>query len=150
MSGSIKPTLGISNETVWNLIETLIAPQERIVKDIPMIKGGVTGGSGFIALFYRGTPIVADEKATAQTFFWLNEDFLDFSALPVAMTNPAKFRSQSIEGNDYSSVEGLGFSWSDWIKPSNSASVVGHVYLGGELWTSDPKRHGKLTGISSV
>ena len=57
---------------------------------------------------------------------------------------------QDIDGNDYSSVEGLGFSWSGWIKPSNSASVVGHIYLGGELCTWNPKRHGRLTGITGV
>lgn len=149
-SGSQKPTLGLTTETVWNLIETLIAPQERIVKDTPMMKAGTTGGSGFTALFYRGVPIVADEKATSGTFFWLNEDWIDWYALPVALTEPIKFRNQDIKGNDYSSVTGLGFSWSGWIKPSNSASVVGHIYLGGELVTFNPKRHGKLTGITGV
>ena len=114
-SGSIKPSLGLCSEAVWNFIEQLIAPQERIVKDEPSIRRGVLGGSGFTALFYRGIPIVADEKATAQTLFMINEDFLEFHALPLAMTMPIKFRSQSIKGNDYSNVEGLGFSWSDWI-----------------------------------
>ena len=149
-SGSQKPTLGVCNETVWNLIETLIAPQERIVKDEPMIRKGTIGGSGFTALFYRGTPIIADEKSTAQYFFWLNEDYLEWYGLPVALTEPIKFRSQDIKGNDYSSLTGLGFSWSDWIKPSNSASVVGHIYLGGELCGWNPKRQGRLTGITSI
>lgn len=149
-SGSQKPTLGLTTEAIWNLIETLINPQERIVKDVATIKGGITGGSGFTAIFYRGTPIVADEKCTSGVFFWLNEEWIDFYALPVALTTPVKFRSQDIKGNDYSAVQGLGFSWSDWIKPSNSASVVGHVYLGGELVTFNPKRHGKLTGITGV
>ena len=66
------------------------------------------------------------------------------------MTSPVKFRSQDIEGNDYSSVEGLGFSWSDWVKPTNAASIVGHVYLGGELISANPKRHSKLTGVTTV
>ena len=123
-SGSQKPTLGVCDETVWNLIESLIAPQERIVKDEPMVRKGLAGGSGFTALFYRGVPIVADEKMTASRFYWLNEDWLEFYALPVALTSPIKFRSQDIKGNDYSNVQGLGFSWSEWIKPSNSASVV--------------------------
>lgn len=148
-SGSQKPTLGLTTETVWNLIETLIAPQDRIVKDISVMRNGVTGGSGYTAIFHRGTPIIADEKCTSGVFFWLNEDYLDFYALPMALTKPIKYRNQ-IKGNDYSKVEGLGFSWSDWIKPSNSASVVSHIYLGGELATFNPKRHGKLTGITSV
>ena len=149
-SGSQKPTLGVCSEAVWNFVESLIAPQERIMKDEPAIRRGVQGGGGFTALFYRGTPIVADEKATAQRFFWLNEDYLEFYALPVAFTEPIKFRSQDIKGNDYSNVQGLGFSWSGWIKPSNSASLVGHLYLGGELCGWNPKRHGRLTGITGI
>lgn len=150
MSGSQKPTVGLCDETVWNLIESLIAPQERIIKDEPMVRKGVVGGDGFTALFYRGVPILADEKMTTQRFYWLNEDWLDFYALPVALTEPVKFRSQDIKGNDYSNVQGLGFSWSGWIKPSNSASVVGHIYLGGNLVTFNPKRHGRLTAITGI
>ena len=149
-SGSQKPTLGLATETVCNLYEQLLQPQERIAKDVPMIKGGYPGGTGFTGYFYKGFPILADEKATASTLFFINEDFIDFYALPVAMTEPVKFKSVDIQGNDYSNVKGLGFSWSGWIKPSNSASVVGHIYLGGELTTFNPKRHGKLTGVTSV
>lgn len=149
-SGAQKPTLGLCNETVANLYEQLLQPQERIAKDVPMIKGGIPGGTGFTGYFYKGFPILADEKATAQTLYFINEDWIDFYALPVALTEPIKFKSVDIQGNDYSSVLGLGFSWSGWIKPSNSASVVGHIYLGGELTTFNPKRHGRLTGITSV
>ena len=148
-SGTQKPTLGVTTEAVWDLIEQLISPQERIIKDEPSIRRGIVGGSGLTALFHRGVPIVADEKVTANTFFWLNEDFLHWFAMPVALTEPIKFKA-SIAGNDYSNVMGLGFSWSNWIKPSNSASVVGHIYLGGNLVTDNPKRHGKLTGITSI
>ena len=149
-SGSQKPTMGLCDETVWNLIESLISPQERIIKDEPMIRKGIVGGSGFTALFYRGVPILADEKCTTQRFYWINEDWVDFYALPVALTEAIKFRSQDMKGNDYSNVQGLGFSWSGWIKPSNSAAVVGHMYLGGELVTFNPKRHGRLTGITGT
>lgn len=149
-SGSISPTLGLCNETVWNLYESLLQPSERISKDVAMMKGKMTGGTGFTGLYYKSFPILSDEKATAQTLFFVNEDFIDWYALPVAMTSPIKYKSVDIKGNDYSQVLGLGFSWSDWIKPSNAASVVGHIYLGGELTTSNPKRHGKLTGITGV
>jgi hypothetical protein len=55
-----------------------------------------------------------------------------------------------MEGNDYGQPMGLGFSWSGWIKPSNSATVIGHIYLGGNLVSFNPKRHGKLTGVTGV
>jgi hypothetical protein len=114
-----------------------------------MMKAGLKGGAGFTGLSFKGFPILADEKATSGVLFFVNEDYLDFYALPLAETQPVKFKMQE-EGNDYSDVEGLGFSWSDWIKPSNQAALVGHIYLGGELVSGNPKRHGKLTGITSV
>jgi hypothetical protein len=158
-SGSQTPTLGVCSEAIFALYESLLQPQERIAKTVDVMKGrnrglnsgsGLVGGTGFTGLFYKGFPILADEKATSGVLYFLNEDFLDWHALPMAMTEAAKFRSTDIEGNDYSEVQGLGFSWSGWIKPTNSASVVGHVYLGGELISTNPKRHAKLTGITSV
>lgn len=158
-SGSQTPTLGLCSEAIFALYESLLQPQERIAKTVDVMKGrnrglnsgsGLVGGTGFTGLFYKGFPILADEKSTSGVLYFVNEDFLDWYALPMAMTEAAKFRSTDIEGNDYSEVQGLGFSWSGWIKPTNSASIVGHVYLGGELISTNPKRHSKLTGITSV
>jgi len=147
-SGSQKPTIGLCDETVWSLYEQLLQPQERINKNVSTTKG-LRGGTGFVGLDYKGFSILADEKATAQTLFFLNEDWIEWYALPVAMTEPVKFKTV-IEGNDYGQPMGLGFSWSGWIKPSNSATVVGHIYLGGNLVSWNPKRQGKLTGITGV
>lgn len=159
-SGSQKPTLGVCSEAIFALYESLLQPQERIAKDVSLMKaagtsmgkagGGFIGGTGFTGLYFKGFPILADEKATSGVLYFLNEDFLDWYALPLAMTTPVAYRSQDIEGNDYSEVTGLGFSWSDWIKPTNSASIIGHIYLGGELVSANPKRHSKLTGITSI
>lgn len=159
-SGSQTPSLGVTTEAIFALYEQLLQPQERIAKSVGMMKGGPSslgkeggafiGGTGFTGLYYKGFPILADEKCTSGVLYFLNEDFLDFYALPMAMTSAIKYRSQDIDGNDYSEVEGLGFSWSDWIKPTNAAAVVGHIYLGGELISANPKRHAKLTGITTV
>lgn len=158
-SGTQKPTVGLCPEAVFANYESLLVPQERINKDVSMMKNqnrglnsgtGLIGGTGFTGLFYKGFPILADEKCPSGFLYFLNEDFLDFYALPMALTEPVKYRTQDIEGNDYSEVEGLGFSWSNWIKPVNSASVIGHVYLGGELISPNPKRQGALTGITGV
>lgn len=158
-SGTQKPTVGVTTPAVFANYESLLVPQERINKDVSMMKNqnkglnsgaGLIGGTGFTGLFFKGFPVLADEKCTAQAMYFLNEDFLDFYALPMALTEPVKYRTQDIEGNDYSEVEGLGFSWSNWIKPVNSASVIGHVYLGGEVISPNPKRQGQLTGITGI
>lgn len=147
-SGSQKPTAFYTTETVYNLYGQLLRPQERINKDASLMKG-LQGGTGFTALVYNGKPVLMDEKCTSGVLFALNEDFIDFYALPYMNAKPVSYKSQ-IEGNDYPAPMGLGFSWSDWITPANSASVVGHIYFGGQLITNNPKRHGKITGITGV
>lgn len=147
-SGSQKPSIGLCTETIFSLYEQLLAPQERINKAVSMTKG-LVGGTGFVGLNYKGFDILADEKATSGVLYFVNEDFVDWYALPMPKSKPVKFRAE-IEGNDYSEVEGLGFSWTDWVTPVNQAAVVSHIYLGGELISQNPKRHGKLTGVTSV
>lgn len=147
-SGAQKPTAIYTTEPVFNFYGQLLRPQERINKDVGTMKG-LSGGTGFTALAYNGKPVLADEKCTSGAFIMLNEDFVDWYALPYYNAKPIAYKSQ-IEGNDYDAPIGLGFSWSDWIIPANSASVVGHIYFGGQFITTNPKRHGKLTGITGV
>ena len=148
VSGSQKPTAFYTTETVFNLYGQLLRPQERIVKEAGKMKG-LVGGTGFSALEYNAKPIIADEKCTSGAFIALNEDFVDFYALPFFNAKPISYKSQ-IKGNDYDAPIGLGFSWSDWIIPANSGSVVGHIYFGGQFITTNSKRHGKLTGVTGV
>ena len=147
-SGTQKPTVAYVPEAVYNFYGQLLRPQERINKDAGTIKG-IMGGAGFTGLGYMGISILPDEKATAQTFFFLNENYVDWYALPFFGAKAVAYKSQ-VKGTDYNAPIGLGFSWSDWIVPANAGSVVGHVYFGGQFITSNPKRHGRLTGITGI
>lgn len=164
-SGSQKPTCGFTPEAVFSLYGQLLQPQERISKDVSQIKTqgnygkagtGFYSGTGFTGLYFKGFPVLGDEKCTACLLYFINEDFVDFYALDPAKATKAglaeaiPYKSVDIQGNDYSNMPGLGFCWSGWVKPTNSASMVGHVYLGGELIGSNPKRNAVLTGITSV
>lgn len=147
-SGAQKPTVFYTTESVFNLYGQLLRPQERITKDASTLKG-YKAGTGFTALEYNATPILADEKCTAQAFIAVNENYVDWYALPFFNAKPIAYKSQ-IKGNDYDAPLGLGFSWSDWIVPANAGSVVGHIYFGGQFITTNPKRHGKLTGVTGI
>lgn len=147
-SGSQKPTAAYTTETVFNLYGQLLRPQERITKDASSMKG-LESGTGFTALSYNGKPVLMDEKCTSGAFIFVNENFVDFYALPFFNAKPVSYKSQ-VKGNDYDAPIGLGFSWSDWIVPANAGTVVGHVYFGGQFITNNPKRHGKLTGNTTV
>ncbi len=164
-SGSVHPDLGVTTEGIFSLYEALLTPQLRMyverpnmskMGDMGSVGTGMVGGYGFTGLYFKGFPVLADEKASSYSgrttpLYFLNTDFLQWYALPMASTEAIKYKSVDIEGNDYAdSVDGLGFSWSGWIKPTNQAALIGHVYLGGQLITDDPKRLGVLTGISGV
>jgi len=150
-SGAQKPTIGITTEAIFSLYEQLLNPQERINKDVGMTKGGLKGGTGYTGLDYKGMPILADEKCTTGNLFFLNEDFLNFYALNLPGSESIKYKaSAEIEGNDYSNVPGLGFSWVDWVRPVNAASMIGRIVLGGQMIGENPKREGVLTGITGV
>ena len=49
-SGSVRPTAAYTTEAVFDFYEQRLQPQERINKNVHMIKGVVTGGTGVIAL----------------------------------------------------------------------------------------------------
>lgn len=146
-SGAQKPTAFYTTEAVFNFYGQLLRPQERITKDASLMKG-LSAGTGFTALSYNGKPVLMDEKCTSGALIAVREDDMDWYALPYKFAKAVAYKSQ-VEGNDYEAPIGLGFSWSDWIIPANAAGVVGHIYFGGQFVTRNPKRHGKLTGITS-
>lgn len=147
-SGAQRPTGIYTTEAVFNFYGQLLRPQERITKDASKMKG-LHGGTGFKTLDYNGVDIFMDEKCTAQAFIMVNENYVDWYALPYYGGKPIAYKSQ-MEGNDYDAPVGLGFSWTDWVVAQNAASYVGHVYFGGQFITTNPKRHGKLTGITGI
>ena len=146
-SGAQKPTAFYTTEAVFNFYGQLLRPQEKIIKDASLMKG-LSAGTGFTALSYNGKPVLMDEKCTSGALIAVREDDMDWYALPYKFAKTVAYKSQ-VEGNDYEAPIGLGFSWSDWIIPANAAGVVGHMYFGGQFVTRNPKRHGKLTGITS-
>lgn len=152
--GTIEPNLGICSPTVWSLYEQLLQAQEHVMKSPTSAPKDFIGYTGYTGLNYKGFPILKDRKATSGVLFFLNMDFLNWFGAPFAMCRPINVADSKakIVGNDYSSGDpsAMGFSWSDWIKPSNQAAVIAHTYLYGNLISDNPRRMGKLTGITSV
>lgn len=151
-SGSIMPTVAITDEATWSLYESLLQPQERYIKD-GTVSEPVANGSGSLNLAYKGIKILRDEKCTSGYLYYLNENFLMFHGVDGRTgAKPVEMGSDLIEGNDYSSAElkSLGFMYTDWILPTNAAAIIAHLIFGGQFMTNNPKRHGVLTGITSV
>ena len=155
------PTVALTDFTTWALYESLLQPQERIYKDIVIAKN-FKGYTGFElkadGLSFAGLVVVPDRKCTSGTLFMLNEDSVKFWALDVLdgsgansmVGKPVKVGGKLFVGNQYDAAENLGFFWSGWIKATTQLAYNSFIVLGGNLLTDNPRRQGKLTGITSV
>ena len=92
--GNDVPTLGVTTPAIWSTIEGLAMGTINFSNPLPglgreygtVARDGVTKGQGgelgFTALFFRGRPIVSDEKCTSGRFYWLNERHIGLAKWP--------------------------------------------------------------------
>ena len=159
--GSDRPSLGIANETVWGLYEQLLQPTVnanydaggfmQVTRDGVTPRGALKGEIGFDSLFFRGMPIVRDEKSTAQTLWFLNEKYLNWYGAKHPSFKAVSLGSETIAGQyDQVPSKNHGFNWSGFKEPTNQDAVTGQFLVYGNLISENPNRHGRLTGISGI
>lgn len=158
-----RPSVFVSNETVWDLYESLLTPTIREnynATGLPMvtrtskapIRGAeLKGAAGYVALTYRGIPWVADEKSTAQTLWALNENYMFWYGLKDRDLKQINMGGGNIDGV-YSEApsKNVGFQWTGFMRPINQYGEVAHMYLLGNLVNWNAVRFGRLTGITGV
>lgn len=173
-SGSQKstPTLMISDKPTWDLYEQLLTPMVREAYertgyysvDAKSVtrpgsnqgsQEGLMGMQGFVALTYKGMPWVRDEKATAQNVFMLNENWLDWYGWDAAGTfgyTKVSLGTETIDGlyaeSPMSSY--TGFNWSGFRAPTNQFGGIADIILLGNLMSWQPRRQGRLTGVTAI
>lgn len=161
------PTLGLTTKATWTYIEGLMQPMvsgryETIgIRGYDRIDGGtpaggvskttekMTGFGGFNALVYRGRPLVADDNCTAQTFFWINEHYLEFARLTDSSLNQIGSTVEVTEGFYKDVPMPSAFQFRELMSPVNQYGEVGLLILMGNLIHRQPRRNGKLTGVTS-
>jgi hypothetical protein len=151
---TIAPTRAYTDYPTWALYEQLLQPQEKIFKEVNIVPN-YKGYEGFAGLMYAGMEIVPDRKATAGQLVFLNENFLDFYGLDSDLSEFEGSRKVDVAGklftgNQYNEVGNLGFYWTGFIKVQNQFAFNSFILLAGNLCTDNPRRHGKLTGITGV
>ena len=140
--GNDAPTLMVCPPAVFTIYEALLTPtvsHQFSMNDFRMtgegiakVGGAIAANQGFRALTFRGIPVVADEKCTAQNLYTLNENHLKFYTLPA--------KERAIKN---------GFAWTGFKEPANQDAVVGQLLWYGQLITDAPRTHARRTGISS-
>jgi hypothetical protein len=168
---SEEPNINVTTKTVWSLYEELLQPQVRAsyqtvgTNSVLPIRGSqvvspqdARGTGGFTALTYRGNPVIKDDKATSGVWYMVNERYLFWLGRTIVpedfkehVTKVGLGKARTMEGvgaNRPSDFNGMFFQ-KDQMLP-NQAGIVGRYYVIGQFATNQPRRHGKLTGITSV
>lgn len=151
---TIAPTRGYMDYPTWALYEQLLQPQEKIFKEVNVVPN-YKGYEGFAGLMYAGMEFVADRKATAGQLVLINENFMDFYGLDADLeafegSRKVDVAGKLFTGNAYNAVGNLGFYWTGFIKSNNQFAFNSFIIQAGQLATDNPRRHGKLTGITGV
>jgi hypothetical protein len=166
-STSESPTFGLTTKAIWTYVEGLIQPMLSARYESTSVKGydrvdgktptgtsapmrgtELSGAGGFISISWRGRPIFADDKATAGTFFWVNERYLDFAVQRSSMLREISSTVESMEGFYEDVPFPSAFQFRDMMSSINQLGEVGVVILLGNLIDRQPRRNGKLIGIT--
>lgn len=165
------PTIHLTTKTVWDLYERLLQPNVRAEyssvgypalslrgNSIARSRAELKGAAGFTAVSFRGVPVIADDACTSGVWYMLNERYLEWRGRTIV---PSKYsgvlEKVSLTGN---TMEGVGAQISapsdaGWFFQKmqampNQAGMIGRFYVIGQLVGSQPRRQGKLTGITGV
>jgi hypothetical protein len=166
-SSSESPTMGLTQKNVWTFIEGLLMPtvsaryealavrgynrvdgKTPMGTSVPEGSAELSGSAGFISITFRGRPIVADDKATTQTFYWVNERYIHFHVQRYGELKDIGSAVDKMEGFYEDVPFPSAFQFRDMMSSINQLGQVGVVILLGNLINKQPRRSAKLTGIT--
>ena len=128
-SGTEAPTIIHTTETLSSAYEALLQPQVRFnfaQSGYPKIDGG------FKAMFFRDTPIVADEYCTSGYMYFLNEKYLDV----IYLAHP-----------DFP-TDKKGFAMSKMREPTDQDGKVGYILSYLNFICTQPRKQGVIRSVS--
>lgn len=165
--------IGVTTKTVFSLFEQLLQPNVRSsyealgypklgVRSMTVSRGDkAQNGAGFLALEYRGKPIIADDFCTSGYLLFLNEDSFGWYGRSIV---PDEWKSfvEKVDLGTMKAYEGVGAEsldlpseYNGWFYQKamvlpNQAGTIGRFYVIGQMCAWEPRRNGRLTGITGV
>lgn len=164
------PTVAVTTWDIFDLYEQLLTPtvrhQYKVLpvgsmyaqnSDSGVGTGGLKMGQGFTAQTYRGVPIIPDKAATSGSLFMLNENYLNWhgrTRVPREYKDflkPVRLGKAVKEGQAAEKPSKFhGFFYQEKQMMPNQGGIISRFWVVGQLVSFQPRRHGKLTGITSV
>lgn len=115
---SDKPTVIMTNETLYDIYWGLLQPQQRF-------QDTKTANAGFDSLMFNSTPVIVDSHVPTGDMYFLNENYLHLYYHP---DNNMKFEP--------------------FLKPINQNVRVAKLYWAGAFGSSNNRMHGAFTSIT--
>jgi hypothetical protein len=166
------PNINLTTKSIWSNFEELLQPTVRAeyasvgypalgvrAPDMVKTRGDLKGGAGFTALTYRGNPVIKDGGATAQNWWMINERYIQWAGRTIV---PEKFRGmiEKVNLGSMKTMEGTAAAlppskYHGWFSQKlqmmpNQAGAIARYYVIGQIIGRQPRRQGRLTGITGV
>ena len=155
------PTVFVTDKTTWNYLEKLIVTgtvqANYTANGYPVVNrrskapvGGLAGEAGFKSILYKGTPIIFDGNATAQTLWGLNENYLQWYGLRSDDLKAITMDFLDGSANADAPSADTGLQWSGFKDSFNQFGEVAYIHKLGNWITPKPGTQGRLTGITGA
>jgi len=128
-SGSDTPSIILTTKLVKSAYEALLQNQVRF----QMSDGKISADGGIVNLSFRTVPIIADEYCTTGDIYFINEKYVNL----YYMKHP-QFPTDA-----------KGFAVSPMREPVDQDGQVGFIFSYLQLVNRNPRRSGRLTGVTA-
>lgn len=156
-------TLMIGTKTIFGYVESLLDPKTRqMYQNVPVYISPYTetgqavpaselsGATGFMAIFYRGIPLVKDEKVASGKIYTLNENSIDFARLDFPQMKQVALSNEATKGVFNDEPAPSAFQITEMMNPYNQLGDIGHIIVYGNLINRNPVRSGVITGVTGI
>ena len=166
------PNIHLTTKTVWSSYEGLLNPTVRTeyssagYAQVALRGNGsiqqrasIPGGLGFDALSWRGNGVLRDDACTSGVWYMLNERYL-FWAGRTKVPEAYKDCVEKVDFGERKTIEGVGaellppttYGWfvQKRMMLPNQGGMVGRYYVLGQTIATQPRKFGKLTGITGI
>ncbi len=160
------PTVIVANDTIADLYEQFLTPTVSreyktmsMAGNFPVATEAPSMGQGFGGVnTYSGIPIIRDKRATSGVLYMLNENYLSWHGRTKVPANFKEFvspvslgKSKVIDGQaSMTPSKYHGFFYQAKQMMPNQAGIISRFFVFGQMVSFQPRRQGKLTGITSV
>jgi hypothetical protein len=169
-AASESTNLILTTKSVWGLIETIVEAKNRgnydtsrgYLRVSPYTPMGSAvepsqlpvGMLGFDAYYFRGIPVVKDDKCPTGLVYTLNENYMKFVTLPLVglkqITMAPQVYRGVYDGQDDKTPQATSFQVTDERFPTNALGTVQQIVLYGNFVNYNPKRSGVITGVTTT